>query len=1122
MKKYMKTLCLGLMLMFSASAMAQNKVVTGTVIDELGEPVIGATVRVEGTKNATVTDFDGNYKIEVPEKGKIVVSYIGYKDAVTTGGQLKLETNSNDLEEVVVVGYGVQKKAHLTGSVGTVDMNEASEITTGSLGATLSGLVNGLSVDDGSKPGERATLSIRDAKSQASLAGYNATTNGSTEPLYVIDGYIYPNDVKVGNERQNLGAEAFSNLDASEVESISVLKDAAAAVYGARAANGVILVTTKKGKLGKPSISYSGSFGITNEVSRPSMLSAYNFGRLYNIIQARDPKNASLNATTQLFQADELEAMKNLDYDLLDKYWKTGYTQKHSVNVSGATDNVSYFGGISYFKQDGNLGNLDYDRWNYRAGIDVKISKWMSANLNVNGDYGKKNSPYISDGGGGDDYYRLLYRPTYYPEYVNGHALLPYGPENSSSATTSRNTYHYDLLQNHNGDFSKNTTSNQTINAGVKFDLGIIKALEGLKVSFTYSKSINNSKTNGYGSNYTLYEMTNRYGSGRHLYSPTSGDVEGYDYLAEANFNPRTQNNGNFLSRQMVRTDNYQMNLTFQYNRKFGLHDIGALFSIEKSEAETEWNLISATEPYEFTNHQYSGIDKTNTVVSGNFSRTESGMLSYIGRVNYSYADRYLVEFLLRSDASTKFAPKNYWGTFPTFSLGWVMSEESWFQNAKALKWIDFLKVRGSYGIAGRDNIAAWQWQSYYNLDANNGSVFGEGTTIASGGVITMNKESAVQNPDVKWSKSYKANIGLDLRFLNQRLNVTYDFYHERNRDILLGFTGTVQSVTGNKSAPYNYGSMNNWGHELSITWRDKIGKDFKYHIGLNTGYSDNKILEQEWATTNLYKAQTYGNRTDVGTWGLQCLGMFRTFHDIDQYFEEHLKNPETGQYGTYLGLTKDEVRPGMLIYKDVRGVYNQETGTYADKDYSITAEDEVQLSTRSSNIYGFTINAGAEYKGITLSLQFAAHWGSYDTVSGAALKAPGTYSTDYFNMPSFWNPDDIFVYEDIYDGKGNLIQKANRNGSLPNPGYSVNTQTSTFWRISGARVQLNRLTLGYNIPKNWIKGIGIQSARVSLTGQNLINFYNPNPDKFFSPLAGSYGSYPNLRKWNIGVNLSF
>ena len=313
----------------------------------------------------------------------------------------------------------------MTGSVGTVDMNDVQDLAGGSLGSTLSGLVNGLSVAGGdSRPGERAELYVRDARSLASLSG-NVDTNTSPEPLYVIDGYIYPNDVKMGNIRQNPGAEAFSNLDPSEVESISVLKDAAAAVYGARAANGVILVTTKKGKQGAPRISYNGSFGIADEISRPSMLSAYDFGRLVNIVNARNPKNASLDNTTQLFQADELEAMKGLNYDLLDKYWKTGYTQKHNVNVSGATDNVNYFASVGYFKQDGNLGNLDYDRWNYRAGIDVKISKWLSANLNVSGDYGKKNSPYVSVGGSGtEDYQRLLTRPYYLPEYVDGHGLL--------------------------------------------------------------------------------------------------------------------------------------------------------------------------------------------------------------------------------------------------------------------------------------------------------------------------------------------------------------------------------------------------------------------------------------------------------------------------------------------------------------------------------------------------------------------------------------------------------------------------------------------------------------------------------------------------------------------------
>ncbi len=318
MKRYMKTLCLGLMLMFSASAVAQNETVTGTVLDELGEPVIGATVTVEGTKNATVTDLDGNYKISVPKNGKVTISYIGYTTVtVKPGGTVKLEEDKQTLEEVVVVGYGTQKKAHLTGSVSTVEVDDIQDLANGGLASSLSGLVNGLSVSGGdARPGENARLSIRDVSSMGEI--------GSTaqQPLFVIDGYIYPNDVKVGNGYQNLGAEAFNNLDPSEVESISVLKDASAAVYGARAANGVILVTTKKGKVGTPSISYSGSIGFTDEVARPSLLSSYDYGRLYNAIAAADPTNTSLNTTTALFQADELEAMKGLNYDLLDKYWK--------------------------------------------------------------------------------------------------------------------------------------------------------------------------------------------------------------------------------------------------------------------------------------------------------------------------------------------------------------------------------------------------------------------------------------------------------------------------------------------------------------------------------------------------------------------------------------------------------------------------------------------------------------------------------------------------------------------------------------------------------------------------------------------------------------------------------
>lgn len=1109
MKRYMKTLCLGLMLMFSASAMAQNQTVTGTVLDEAGEPVIGATVTVTGTKTATITDFDGNYKIDVPKGGKVTITYIGYlSKTVTPGGTVSLEEDKQTLEEVVVVGYGTQKKAHLTGSIATVDMNDVQDLANGGLASSLSGLVNGLSVTGGdARPGENATMRIRDVNSLGEI-GSNAQS-----PLYVIDGYIYPNDVKVGSTYHNLGEEAFNNLDPSEVESISVLKDASAAVYGSRAANGVILVTTKKGKMGAPSISYSGTFGFTDEVARPKMLSAYDYGRLYNAVTAADPTNTSLNHTTALFQADELAAMKNLNYDLLDKYWKTGFTQRHAINVSGATDNVNYFAGISYFKQDGNLGKLNYDRWNYRAGVDVKISKWLGANLTVSGDYGNKEKPLLKVGGTNaeKDYNLMLTRPRYMPEYVEEYAIPSYGPSNG--ARVQNQNYHFATLQN-NGDFSKSMTSTLNISGSVNYDFGWSKILQGLKVKFSYSKSINTDKTNEYGTAYTLYTMQKRYGSGQHLYTPTGGEDLGFDYLDYSNFNAIEYANGNYSSRQMVRTDNYQMNLTFNYNRTFGRHNIGALFSIEKSETESEFNLSQANEPYAFSTHQ---SNSTKGDKDGNFNRAESGTLSYIGRVNYAYADRYLFEFLLRSDASTKFAPENYWGTFPAISAGWVISEEPWFQNVKWLKWIDFLKIRASWGITGRDNLTPWQWLQIYTLDKNKSIVFGESTNQdpSKNTRSSINKNTSAVNRDVHWDKSYKTNIGLDLQLLNRRLAINIDYYKERNREMLLNLGQNVPSTVGTQSASTNLGEMNSWGWEFGINWRDKIGKDFKYKIGLNTGFHDNEVLVMDFEDDYIYRQIVYGGRTDIGTWGMQCIGMFRSFQDIEEYFNKY-------NITSYMGMTKDQVRPGMLIYKDVRGAYNQETKTYAGPDGVVDADnDQVCLSNRS-NPYGFTMNMNAEWKGISLTAQLGASWGGYTLIPAEARGVASGSNIEFYNMPSFWDPNNMYAYQDVYDGSGNIVVKENRDAHYPNLAYSINSNASSFWRVSAATVRLSRLTLAYTIPNQLYKSIGIKSIRVNITGQNLINFYNPYPDSFMNPMAGSYGKYPNLRKWTIGVNLSF
>ena len=1024
-----KTLALGLALTCAIPAMAQNTTtIKGTVVDENGDPVIGATIHVPGTRQATVTDLDGNYSISAPKGTTLTVTYVGYKQISTKGGRIMLKEGDTDLDEVVVVGYGTQKRAHLTGSVESIPVDEIQDISSGNLASTLSGLVNGLSVSGGeSQPGEAARITIRTANTLGDI--------GSTvqQPLFVIDGYIYPNDVKVGNVQQNLGAEAFNNLDPAEIESISVLKDASAAVYGARAANGVILVTTKKGKMGKPVISYSGQYGWTDAVATPKMLSAYNYGRLYNEIAARDPLNTTLDHTTGLFQADELEAMKGMNNDLLDKYWKTGFTQKHSVNISGASDRVNYFAGIGYFDQDGNLGRLDYNRWNYRAGVDVKISKWLGAGVTISGDYGKRNTGNVKVGGSSDQkqYNLLLTRPYYLPEYIgenDEYPILNYGPTNSEANQNQR--YNYDLLIN-DGDYSKSMTSNLNIGANINYDFGWSKALKGLKVSFQYSKSINTNKGNEYGSNFTIYNMQKRYGSGSHLYSPLDGSDD-YSLWDLTNLVAHKYDNGNYLARTDVRTDNYQMNFTVNYARDFGLHNVQALFSIEKSEAESEYQRSSVTNPYEFTTGQSNSADGTQT---GVFTRSESGSLSYIGRVNYSYAGRYLFEFLMRADASQKFSPENRWGYFPATSIGWIASEEKWFK--KAMPWWNFLKFRASFGLTGRDNTTAWQWMQVYAQDKNRGVLFGD-YTKDTGNRITINKNNSAVNRDITWDKSYKFNFGIDNRFLNNRLSVGLDFYREWNRDMLINILQAVPSTVGTQSAASNNGEIDNWGWELSLGWRDKIGKDFKYNIGINTGYSDNKVLRMDFDQNFYYRQIQRNGRTDIGTWGMQCIGMFRSFQDIDEYFTKY-------HITSYMGMSKDQVRPGMLIYKDVRGSQHTDANgnIYYDGPDGIVDRDndQVQLGHRG-NIYGFTLNAGGSWKGLSFQLQFGAHWGGYTTVPAQALTAS---AIEYTNMPSFWNPDNVFVYQDVYDGQGNLVQAANRNACLPNPGYSINTVASNF-----------------------------------------------------------------------------
>lgn len=1097
-KKYLiLSLCLSILLAFVLPVHAQGqRSVKGTVVGEDGEPIIGASVMLIGTTTGTISDIDGHFAISVPANGKLTVSFIGYITQTVSdfkNTRIVLKEDLMKLDEVVVVGYGSQKMKNITGSVVTVATQDITDLSVSNLGSALSGIVSGLGVSGGGgRPGEASSLSIRQTKA---VTAYSPNAAGSSEPVYVIDDFISTQ-------------EAFNNLDASMVESISVLKDAAAAVYGAKSSVGAIIVKTKRGQVGTPKISYSGQFGYTDEMFRAKMLNAYDYGTIWNGVRgANTSETSSTDLRKELFQSDELAAMRDLNYDLLDREWRAAFTQKHSLNVSGGTDRATFFAGVSYFMQDGNLGEIDYDRWNYRAGVDAKISKWVKASLIVSGDYDKKNTTLNKVGGSSaeTDYNSLLSRPRYIPDYVNGLPMATLGVTNLKVDDVQY--YNFNAIQDLDN-YSRNMSQNMTINSALEYDFGWSKWLKGLKIKASYSKSISTSKNNQLGTNLVVYRMVKRGGSGEHLF--TGSDID----LSPSNFEPISISNGNSVRRTMSRGDRYQLNFTAMYERTFGLHNVSGLFTVEKAESESEDLEGIVLDPLSFTDGQSKSANGTQSTA---FGRSEQGMLSYVGRVNYSYADKYLFEFLVRSDASTKFAPENYWGVFPAWSAGWVMSEEKWFKNH--VKGIDFLKIRGSFGILGKDNISPWAWVQLYNRDSNKGPVFGTSPGNNIGAGISS---SEAPNRDAHWDTSYKINFGIDTRLLEDRFSVNVDAYYDMNREIFMQRNGAANfpSTVGTRPSAENFGSIDTYGVELSLGWRAKIGKDFKYYVKVNTGYSDNKMLEKAWPDRIPINEQHPNQRTNLGQWGFECIGMFRSKNDIEDYFSKY-------NITNYMGLTKDKVYPGMLIYSDVRGPQNAD-GTYQAPDGVVDRENDLVKISNRDNIYGFTMNFGGEWKGLSFSAQFNASWGGYSFIPKTArsiqnlISSGGGYSDmQYTNLPSFWG-NNMYVYEDVLDAGGNVIAAQNRDALYPNLRYSVNNETSTFWKVSGASVSIRNITVAYTLPRVWVRKAGLESCRLNLTGQNMFSLYNAYPDHFMNPMAGTYGNYPSLRKITLGVNVSF
>lgn len=1056
----------------------QKVTVSGKVTDESGAPLPGVTVVVEGTQIGTITDSNGNYNLTNVESNAVLLfSFVGMKpQQISIDGRtnisLTLESSFEEVDEVIIVGYGTQKMKNVTGAISTVNPQEIRDLPVGNLGAALEGTVTGLKVSGGqTRPGVGASLTIRNPYSLSK-------DGGTTSPIYVIDDFV-------------ADETAFNNLDPNEVESISILKDAAAAIYGARSSQGAVLVRTRKGREGAPRISISSQFTVNDETSRPDMLSAYDYGIFYNRYMGPSGKNKTSNLQYELFQADELETMKGLNYDWLDDAWDASFSMKHNVNLSGGAKNATYFAGISYFTQDGNLSSLDYERWNYRAGVDIKVASNLKVSLQISGDYGEKKQTFNKIGGENDenDYYTLLTTPKYLPAYVDGMPILRYGPLNKR---TDNDIIYYNFFEVEElGDTKHNKPTNMRLNTMIEYDFGWSQVLRGLKLKLAYSKGISDNMYNQNGSKYTGYYFTERSGSGNHLYE---GDISG-------SAKTYTVKNGNRLLRDGVRDENYQLNFYTTYDRSFGKHHVSALFSIEKSEAEMESVRYYKDDVLSFTNGQ------SNTAtgdVDGKTDRMESGLLSYLGRLNYSYAGKYLFEFLIRSDASTKFAPKNYWGTFPSFSAGWVISEEDFFDQ---VSWVDFLKVRASVGFMGKDNTKAWLWRQRYTYQNNKGAVFGTSTSSDIGWGLKM---EAAPNYNATWDKSTKYNFGIDSRFLENRLSFSFDGFFDHNTDMLTQRDALVPVTIGGNLAAENYDEIDAYGIEISIGWKDKISNDLSYFVKLNTGWSGAKYRKKDWPAIITYKDQYPDGPVDMGTWGYDCLGMFRSQADIDAYVAKY-------NITSVFDGNVDNLRPGMLYYKDIRGEQNAD-GSYQGPDGIIDDKDMIRLSKRSDNPYGFTLNFGGDWKGLSLAAQIQASWGGFSEIPSSA-RYVNEKKVDYTNVPVFWK--DMFSLP-VMDADGNEIPgTANLDGKYPNMYHEdYNSVTSNFWEIDSFRMHLRTLTLAYSLPQRFLSKINVDGCRFTLTGMNLISFHNPYPKKFMDTFS-NYGAYPTLRTFSLGINLT-
>ena len=739
---------------------------TGSVLDEFGGPVVGANVVIKGTTMGVVTDIDGKFSIQVPANAVLVISYIGYNSMeIPVNGQKSLNVTMKEdaeaLDEVVVVGYGTQAKVNLTGAVSTINKDELIDRPVTNVSSALQGLTPGVTVTSGTgQPGsDGSTIRVR-----------GVGTLNNADPYILVDG------IETGN---------FNSIDPNDIESISVLKDAAsAAIYGSKAANGVILVTTKRGKEGKPTVSYNGNVSFSNISTLIDRMSSYDYARLYNQLLTSDGSSPRFtDEDLRLFQ-DGSDPYNHPNTVWTDYIFRTGFMHKHNLNVSGGSKDVKYMASAGFLGQEGTLENSDRQQFNLRTNLDIKLSDKFTMRTNlafIHNDYSEPNASY---GGGSSQLIRQANRMAPWIPYKYEDGSYGSISDGNPAAWVDIDSRRYHLVQNFSGVLA--------------FDYQVI---DGLKLTLQGAYVTNMQEDKDYRKE-CWYDDTNYHGP---------------DQLTET----------------ISRWSRYTLDALANYEKTFNeVHNLKVMagYKIEKYDYRT----LSAFRK-DFPNSEITDINggDSSTQTNSGYSR-ELALLSYFGRVNYDYQGKYLFEANFRADASSRFADGYRWGYFPSFSAGWRLSEESFMENTRS--WLQSLKLRGSWGLLGnQDAVSGEYYPSLPTLSIGKnfpfGGVVNQGITVVSHKV-----------PTITWEKSTNWGIGFDANFLDEFM-LSIEYYNRKTTDIIMdipvpdtfGISGTYQD---------NKGSLRNSGVELNFSWNHSFNSDWRMGINANFAYNKNKLID--------------------------------------------------------------------------------------------------------------------------------------------------------------------------------------------------------------------------------------------------------------------------------------